>query len=76
MKLTIIAFGQLTDIMGSSVSMENVADTDGLTKKLLADYPALAGIKYRIAVNKKLINTNTIINDKTAIALLPPFSGG
>jgi molybdopterin synthase sulfur carrier subunit len=76
MKLTIIAFGQLTDIIGSSVSIENIADTDGLTKKLLADYPVLAGIKYRIAVNKKIINTNTILNDKTAIALLPPFSGG
>jgi sulfur-carrier protein len=76
MTVNIIVFGQLADIMGSSISMEGINDTDTLHKKLLASYPALAGIKYRIAANKKLVDTNTPLTDNTEIALLPPFSGG
>lgn len=70
-------FGQLTDIAGSSsITINNAADTDSLVKEVNKLYPSITGVKYRIAVNKKIISDNTAITETSNIALLPPFSGG
>lgn len=75
MKITL--FGQLTDITGSnSIAVETVQDTDALVKAVNTLYPAMAGVKYIVAVNKKAVNSNTIINETSDLAFLPPFSGG
>jgi molybdopterin synthase sulfur carrier subunit len=76
MSVKIILFGKLADIAGGSVSVDNVADTNGLINALHKDYPALANSKYVIAVDKQLITENTVLNKKSMVALLPPFSGG
>ena len=76
MSVKILLFGKFADIAGNSVSMSNVADTDSLVNALHKTYPALAEAKYVIAVNKKLINQNTVLDSNSEIALLPPFSGG
>jgi molybdopterin converting factor small subunit len=69
-------FGKLVDIAGNSISVDEVKDTDSLVNSLNKIYPALANTKYVIAVNKKVINQNTILDNRSEIALLPPFSGG
>ena len=75
--MEIILFGQLTDIAGSSsITINNAADTDSLVKEVNKLYPSITGVKYRIAVNKKIISDNTAITETSNIALLPPFSGG
>ena len=76
MPVNVIIFGQLTDIAGSSLALENIADTNSLVKKLHILYPALADSKYAIAVNKKVVNENTTLTENSIVALLPPFSGG
>ncbi len=76
MSIKVILFGKLSDIAGSSVSVNDVTDTDGLEIALHKNYPALAKIKYVIAVDKQVIKENTSLNDNSIIALLPPFSGG
>jgi molybdopterin synthase sulfur carrier subunit len=76
MPVNIIIFGRLTDIAGSSLALENIADTNSLIKELHILYPALADAKYIIAVNKKVVNENTTLNENSIVALLPPFSGG
>ena len=76
MGLNITLFGRLADIACRSVSVAGVADTDGLIKALHNTYPALAGAKYVIAVDKHVITSNTLLNEKSVVALLPPFSGG
>ena len=68
-------FGRLADIAGSSISVK-ARDTDSLITILHKDYPALANTKYLIAVNKQIINANTILDNNSIVALLPPFSGG
>ena len=73
----IILFGQLTDITGSSLlTVNNTADTDGLVNELNKLYPSMINVKYRIAIDKKIITSNTAITENSDIALLPPFSGG
>ena len=76
MSINIIIFGQLTDITGDSLVLENIQDTDNLVKELHKQYPALAKAKYAIAVDKKVVNENTTLRENSTVALLPPFSGG
>ena len=76
MSIKIILFGKLADIADNSVSVTNVADTDRLVDALHKDYPALANTKYVIAVDKQVIKENTVLNNNSTVALLPPFSGG
>lgn len=75
--MTIKVFGQLYDIIGSnSFDMDNVESTDELIKNLQSKYPALKNAKYKIAVNRNVIQSNTALQHDAEIALLPPFSGG
>ena len=76
MSLKVIMFGRLADIAGNSVSVNGAADTDSLINILHNNYPALVNTKYVIAVDKQIINGNTVLNNNSVVALLPPFSGG
>ena len=77
MEINLLSFGQIADITGKSAwKMVGVKDTNELIKNLEEQFPALSTIRYSIAVNKKLIQENTVFNEKDTIALLPPFSGG
>ena len=70
-------FGQLTDIAGtSSLVLDAVQDTDELVQAVNRLYPSMTGARYKIAVDKKAISTNTVINENSDLAFLPPFSGG
>ncbi len=77
MEIYLLAFGQIAEITGKSTwKMTEIKDTNELIKKLEEQFPALVIMKYSIAVNKKLIQENTTINNDDTIGLLPPFSGG
>ncbi len=77
MQITILFFGQLTEITGeTSLQMQDVADTDALAIILNKKFTGLASLKYAIAVDKKVITSNTILTQNCTVALLPPFSGG
>ena len=76
-KLTLLAFGQLTDITGQSTwQMESVTDTDQLKTILVEKYPALAQSKYLVAINMEVVRGNVELKSGDVVALLPPFSGG
>ena len=76
MKINILIFGQLCELLGSNLVVNNIADTNGLTALLNKKYPELINSKYAMAVNKKLVTENIILTDDSTVALLPPFSGG
>ncbi len=76
MKINIIIFGQLCEVLGEKLVMDNIADTESLRQELYKKFPALVNYKYVMAVNKKQITTNTVLNEGAVVALLPPFSGG
>ena len=70
-------FGQLSDVIGSnSLEVNGITNTDDLVKNLQLQYPALADSKYRLAVNRNIIQLNTELQTGAEVALLPPFSGG
>jgi sulfur-carrier protein len=75
MKLKV--FGQLVDLIGNNCfEVADVNDTDTLIQQLQLKYPALTNSKYRVAVNRNIIQSNTSLQHDAEIALLPPFSGG
>ncbi len=77
MEINLLVFGQLADITGKTeLRISDVKNTDELNKKLAEQYPKWPAIKYRLAVNKKIVQDNTLLNDNDMVALLPPFSGG
>lgn len=77
MQANIIIFGQLTEITGTgSLALTGITDTNALVKELNRKYPGLANVKYMIAVDKKMVTENVVLNEYSTIALMPPFSGG
>jgi len=77
MQINLIIFGRLTDITGkSTMTLSGISDTNTLVKQVHELYPLLAVNKYVIAVDRKIISGNTILNDNSTVALMPPFSGG
>jgi sulfur-carrier protein len=76
MQVNLIIFGQLTDILGENLMLENITDTDSLTTALNKEFPALVNATYVIAVNKKIVTGNSVLTEDSIVALLPPFSGG
>jgi len=77
MPIQVMIFGQLTDIVNShELTLTGISDTNSLVRELNNRYPLLAGSRYVMAVDKQTITTNTVLNDDSIVALLPPFSGG
>ena len=77
MQINVIVFGQIAEITGNAnFTIDGVADARQLIKKLNSMYPRLINSKYVVAVNKKIIQDNTQLNEDCEIAILPPFSGG
>lgn len=77
MQINVLLFGQLVDEAGSStITVKDVKDTNELIEQIHTSFPALANMKYAIAVDKQIINENLILHSNNTVALLPPFSGG
>jgi len=76
MSVKISIFGHLTEITGSELELSGIKDSDMLKQYLYEQFPDLQHKSFAIAVDKKIIQSNTLLNDNAEIALLPPFSGG
>lgn len=77
MEINLLSFGQVADITGrDALKIPDVRNTNELSEFLTEAWPQLKSIKYSIAVNKKIIQENTELNQDDTVALLPAFSGG
>ncbi|MFT3911768.1 MAG: MoaD/ThiS family protein [Ferruginibacter sp.] len=77
MKVNIEFFGQLTDITKTkSFEIASITDTESLLQKLYETFPGLQSSEFVIAVNNDLIKNNTVLEEGTVVALMPPYSGG
>jgi len=76
MAVNIQLFGQLKQITGVSELTMEATDTDGLIKEMLLRFPMLKNLNYLIAVDRNIVQSNTVIKAGQELALLPPYSGG
>jgi len=75
--IKILAFGFAAEKMKDNCTQAyGIADTDELKAWLFEHNPHLRGLPLRIAVNREIISSNTMLADGDEVALLPPFSGG
>ncbi|MFN3939114.1 MAG: MoaD/ThiS family protein [Chitinophagales bacterium] len=77
MKISIISFGVIHEILESTIIETDNAITVAQLRELLeTDFPVLKEMHFRFALNKKMAMEDAIIQDGDTIALMPPFSGG
>lgn len=77
MEIEIISFGQIAEFIDNQkVDFDGIADTDNFKQYIEHQFPALKGMKYKLALNKNIVQENTEITKKAVIAIMPPFSGG
>lgn len=77
MQIELISFGKISEIISNqSVDVKGVTSTDELKAFLEKTFPELAVVKYKLALNKTLVQNNTNIKEQDVIAIMPPFSGG
>ena len=76
MQINIIIFGQLCELLGEKLILNDITDTNSLTETLNKKFPQLIDAKYVMAVNKKVVTENISLTNNSTVALLPPFSGG
>ena len=77
MTITLLAFGNIADILNSGMqTLNDIPDTNYLITMLHAQFPALGTTTYSVAVNKNIVHQNTTLHNNDTVALLPPFSGG
>ena len=83
--LKVKPFAILNDIIGAQQitlkipqKQEKKITVAELRKRILELYPEISAhrIAMGIAVNAKMVNDRSVINDSDEIALLPPISGG
>jgi len=77
MEIEIITFGEIAGFLkAQQLTVNDIEDTDGLKAYLEQSFPTLANMKYKLAVNKSLIQDNTQLKRNDSVAIMPPFSGG
>ena len=78
MTVTVRFFGPLTDLFPPSLDVEVSlpARRVELEAELRARLPALGDHTFQIAVDRRMIPADGVVDRAAEIALLPPFSGG
>jgi len=77
MKIELISFGKISELISNqTLETEGIETTDELKEYLEKTYPDLAEMKYKLALNKNLVQQNSDIKNSDSIAIMPPFSGG
>ncbi len=77
MEIKVLFFGEATDRVGcSALVVKDILTTNALKSFLLKTYPHLMGLKFGLALNKRLVLEDLQLKDQDVIAILPPFSGG
>lgn len=82
MKITILLFGIVTDIIESQnnsieMNISKKINLKDLKDLLLTKYPKLENFSdFAFAVNETYENENFIVSNNDIIAIIPPVSGG
>lgn len=77
MKIYVIFFGSLADLVGKSKLMVNdCTDVISVKEKVINEYPQLKDCVFLISVNRKLVKNNHALEEGDEVAFLPPFAGG
>ncbi len=77
MTIKVLCMGKTSEICNANtLILNNIKTTNELQNYLQEQYAGLKNIYYQVALNKKIVRTDTTLSDNDELALLPPFAGG
>ena len=77
MQINLLSFGSLTEVLQSGkINALEIMDSNSLKDYLIARHPELSTKKFLLAINKNIVQANTVLQEGDTVAVLPPFSGG
>jgi len=80
MEVTLKYFGIIADITQKTEESFFIAEEsitlNKIKLKIEVKYPKILVINYSVAVNKKFLQNDILLNNEDEIAFLPPFAGG
>lgn len=79
MLVTIKYFGMLLELTSKTTETININNNTSISQIetiLLKKYPNIKNVPYNIALNLKIQNKSTLLNNGDELAFLPPFAGG
>lgn len=80
MKITVLLFGIIRDLIGEStlkLDLEKTTSIGQLKQDLLKKYNNLQQYSnFSIAVNEEYVDLNYVLKPNDVVALIPPVSGG
>lgn len=77
MQINLLSFGSLTEVLQSgTINALEIIDSNSLKDYLTARHPELSTKKFLLAINKNIVQANTVLQEGDTVAVLPPFSGG
>jgi molybdopterin synthase sulfur carrier subunit len=72
----VLYFGIAQEI-AATVEEEFAAEGTAVLRKMIAEkYPRMNSVSFRLALNGRLLTTETSLKENDKIAVLPPFAGG
>lgn len=77
MEISVLFFGVLAEVTGTNrkhySEIKSLAD---LKQRIGDDFPEIVHYNFRIAVNNKIVNEDSLLSHGDKVAYLPPFAGG
>ncbi len=74
--IKVLYFGITQEISGSVTEEFTALTTGDLRRQILERYPRMKSVVFRMALNSRMLTSDTSLNERDTVALLPPFSGG
>lgn len=75
-EVKVLYFGAAEEATGKSEEVLMADDTASLRSQIIALYPVMARIPFRMALNKTMLREESGLKESDIVAILPPFQGG
>jgi molybdopterin synthase sulfur carrier subunit len=72
----VLLFGIIAEKAGTARIGVEAGSVAALRSSLHARIPALDGLSYAIAVDRRIVHEDRVLTGHEEIAVLPPFAGG
>jgi len=77
MEISVLFFGVLAEVTGTSRKhYRDIESFDDLKHRISDDFPDITQYSFRIAVNNKIANEESLLRHDDEVVYLPPFAGG
>ncbi|RIP37466.1 molybdopterin converting factor subunit 1 [Staphylococcus gallinarum] len=77
--MRVLYFAEIKELLDKSTEeIDLISDitVESFVQHIIERYPAIANVKFQIAVNEEFVTDDDIVSSNDTVALIPPVSGG